>query len=70
MLGYSWYDWSIQAEFTGETMADGDNADELIYGLGAAFRLTDRWSLRGEWTNVDVSAASVGRFTASLTYRM
>jgi hypothetical protein len=30
--------------------------------------MTDRWSLRGEWTNVDVSDADFGMVTASVSY--
>jgi opacity protein-like surface antigen len=68
ILGYSWYDWTIKAEYLGQTVSDSANDDDLIYGLGAAWNVTDRWSLRGEWTNVDVSDADFGMVTASVSY--
>jgi outer membrane immunogenic protein len=34
--------------------ADGA-ADGFAYGLGARYTVNDRWSVRGDWTRVDVS---------------
>ncbi|MGE0622122.1 MAG: porin family protein [Pseudomonadales bacterium] len=68
ILGYSWYDWNISASFQGQSVDDSANDDDLIYGVGGAFRFGDRWSLRGEWTMVDVSDADFGSVTASVSY--
>ncbi len=68
ILGYSWYDWNLKASYQGQTADDSANDDDFIYGVGAAFRFADRWSLRGEWTMVDVSDADFGSVTASVSY--
>jgi OOP family OmpA-OmpF porin len=68
IVGYSWYDWKIRAEFEGESISDKEKDGELLYGLGGSWHMTDRWSLRGEWTNVDVSDADFGMVTASVSY--
>ena len=39
-----------------------------MYGVGAAFDVTDNWSLRGEWVTVDVSDADFGMLSVSATY--
>jgi len=64
IVGYSWYDWDIRVD----NLEASDDDSELLYGLGGAWNVTDRWSLRGEWTNVDVSDADFGMFTASVSY--
>ncbi len=68
ILGYSWYDWNLKATYLGQTVDDSMNDDDFIYGIGGAFRFADRWSLRGEWTMVDVSDADFGMVTASVSY--
>jgi hypothetical protein len=69
ILGYSWYDWKIRAEVTGFPAQSASEKDsEFLYGLDGAWHVTDRWSLRGEWTNVAVSNADFGMVTASVSY--
>lgn len=68
LVGYAWYDWNFKTEFDGETFEDSDKDSELLYGLGGAWNFADRWSLRGEWTAVNVSDADFGMFTASVKY--
>jgi len=50
------------------TLPLSDDGDELHYGSGAAFDLTDRWTLRGEWVTVDVSDADFGMASLSASY--
>ena len=64
IVGYSWYDWKIKVD----DISASDDDSELLYGLGGAWNMNDRWSFRGEWTNVAVSDADFGMFTASVSY--
>lgn len=68
IVGWSNYDFKIAASAPGITVSDSDSGDEMHYGLGAAFDLTDSWTLRGEWVTVDVSDADFGMFSVSATY--
>ena len=69
IVGYSWYDWDISVQVDDlPVVSDSDKDSEFLYGLGGAWNVNDRWSLRGEWTNVDVSDADFGMFTASVSY--
>ena len=51
-----------------EPVEDSNKDGEFLYGLGGAWHFAERWSLRGEWTNVAVSDADFGMFTASVSY--
>lgn len=68
ILGWSNYDFDIKVDFAGITETDSEKDDDLMYGVGAAFDVTDNWSLRGEWVAVDVSDADFGMFSVSATY--
>ena len=39
-----------------------------MYGFGGMFDINDNWSLRGEWTTVDVDDADFGMLSFSATY--
>ena len=68
IVGWSNYDFTISASGPGVTVTDSDDGDEMHYGLGAAFDLTDSWTIRGEWVTVDVSDADFGMMSLSATY--
>ena len=68
ILGYSWYDWTVELSDGVTTVNDDDKDSELLYGLGGAWHINDAWTLRGEWTAVDVSDADFGMFSASVSY--
>lgn len=69
ILGWSFYDFKVTVSdpFLG-TFSESDNDDDFHYGLGGAWNVTNNWTLRGEWTSVDVSDASFGMVSASVTY--
>jgi len=69
ILGWTNYDFDISVSAPGLTASDSEKDDDLMYGIGAAFDVTDNWSLRGEWVTVDVSDADFGMFSVAATYR-
>lgn len=68
IAGWTQYDFKISVEAQGLTASDSDKEDELMFGIGAAFDITDNWALRGEWVTVDVSDADFGLVSVSATY--
>ena len=68
VLGYSWYDWKVKTNVNGTTTSFSDTDGEFLYGLGGAWHINDAWSLRGEWTIIDVSNADFGMVSASVSY--
>lgn len=68
IIGWSSYDFEVKASAPGFNVTSSDDGDELHYGLGAAFDLTDSWTLRGEWITVDVSDADFGMASLSASY--
>jgi opacity protein-like surface antigen len=69
ILGYSFYDFTVKVEdpLLG-TFKDSDNDDDFHYGVGGAWNVNNNWTLRGEWTSVNVTDASFGMVSASVTY--
>jgi OOP family OmpA-OmpF porin len=57
-LGYGTWDAKVSAY--GES--DKDNDEELFYGLGAAFNLTEQFQVRAEWEGIDVSGGDFNYF--------
>ena len=69
IVGWTEYDFDVTVSVPGlPDVSSSDKTDELMYGVGAAFDVTDNWSLRGEWVTVDVSDADFGMLSVSATY--
>jgi len=68
ILGWSKYSFDVKVSANGLSASDSDSDDNMMYGLGGAYSLTDRWTVRGEWVAVDVSDADFGTVAVSATY--
>ena len=69
MVGYSWYDWKIgQEDLDQIPVTDRIKGRDWHYGLGGAWKLSKRWTIRAEWTQIDQTDAEFNLFTASASY--
>ena len=68
ILGWTHYDFEVEASLGGISVSDDDSDSDLMYGVGAAWALNETWNVRGEWTMVDVDDADFGMFSVSATY--
>jgi len=57
-LGYG--TWDAKASFEGDSVSEDD--EDLVYGLGAAFNLTEQFQIRAEWEAIDVSGGDFNYF--------
>ena len=69
MLGYTQYDFEVEASAGPITVSDSDSESDLMYGLGASATMGDAWQVRGEWIMIDVDDADFGTLSLSATYR-
>ena len=73
IVGWASYDLDVNAtvEVVGlppVSVDASESSEELFYGLGAGFDMTDQWTLRGEWINVNVDDGDFGMFSVAATY--
>ncbi|MEE8077979.1 MAG: porin family protein [Pseudomonadales bacterium] len=68
IIGFTRYEFDISISALGVSASDDDSGSDLMYGFGGMFDINDSWSLRGEWTTVDVDDADFGMLSISATY--
>ncbi len=69
VLGWTTYDFEVTVSDPLLSATENDNDDNMLYGLGGAYSLTDQWTVRGEWMVIDVEDADFGTLSVSATYR-
>lgn len=68
ILGWASYDFEVKVSAMGLSASETNSDDDMLYGLGGAYSLTDQWTLRGEWVALDVKDADFGTVSVSATY--
>ncbi len=68
IVGWTLYDFEASVEGGGFEVTEDDSENDLLYGLGGAFKVNDTWMVRGEWVAINVDDASYGTFSLSATY--
>jgi OmpA-OmpF porin, OOP family len=72
-LGYAFIDTDVDATVSfaigSASDSDSDSSSEVSYGVGAVYRFTERFEVRGEFEGFDVSNGELNSFTASALFR-
>jgi len=68
-LGYVFYDAKTTASADGNSITQSNNNDDLLYGIGAEFHLSEHFDLRAEYEKVDVTDVNFQIFSVATAWR-
>lgn len=69
-VGWSFYNFDGKIKSQGSSAKEHEDSDDLSWALGAAYALTDRLGLRGEYSTIDIHQVDTDLVTVGLTYRL
>ncbi len=68
VLGWSRYDMDVKVSNGLVSVSDSDKDSAFTYGIGGAFDINDNWTVRGEWSAVDVDGGDLSMLGISAVY--